>query len=152
MSEFNPYAAPRVDDGAVVPADGPAELNLAGPGTRFLNLVIDQVVRMILVSILTVVLTLSGVPVADLWIRLSVSLLLVLAYYVLFEGLFGFTIGKLITGTRVVDERGNRPRFGQIVGRTFSRLVPFEQFSFFGTPSVGWHDEWSGTRVVKIRR
>ena len=44
-----------------------------------------------------------------------------------------------------------RPTYGQILGRTFSRFVPFEAFSFLPSP-VGWHDRWSGTRVVRVNR
>lgn len=73
------------------------------------------------------------------------------AYYVLFEAIFGRTPGKLITGTRVVTLDGAKPGFGQIIGRSFARLVPFEPFSFLGSRG-GWHDRWSGTRVVRVRR
>lgn len=71
-------------------------------------------------------------------------------HYVLFEAIFGRTPGKLITGTRtrVVTAK---PGFGQIIGRRFARLVPFEPFSFL-VSSGGWHDRWSGTRVVRVRR
>jgi hypothetical protein len=41
-------------------------------------------------------------------------------------------------------------RFSQILGRTFSRFVPFEPFSFLGS-GHGWHDRWSDTRVVRTR-
>ena len=151
MSELNPYAAPRADDAGVVPAAGPRALNLASAGTRFLNLVIDSVVRFLIAAAVQIGLATAGVGMTSLVERFGFGLLTFSVYYVAFEAAFGFTVGKLITGTRVVDEEGGRPGFGQIFGRTFVRMVPFELFSFFGTPSVGWHDEWSGTRVVKIR-
>ena len=94
-----------------------------------------------------------GVPIhrfVILW-TVGFTLLTYLAYYIVCESFFGVTIGKLITGTRVVDNEGGRPRFKQIVGRSLARFVPFEQFSFFSTPAIGWHDTWSGTRVVKTR-
>jgi uncharacterized RDD family membrane protein YckC len=74
-----------------------------------------------------------------------------ISYYVVFEALLGRTPGKLITGTRVVNLAGGRPRFTQILGRSFARAVPFEAFSFFGS-RAGWHDRWSRTRVVLVRR
>jgi uncharacterized RDD family membrane protein YckC len=74
-------------------------------------------------------------------------------YYVVLEAAFGWTVGKLITGTRVVRFDGDKPRVPQIIGRTFARFVPFEPFSvLFGNTKLGWHDSWSGTRVVKVRR
>lgn len=71
-------------------------------------------------------------------------------YYVLLEGITGRTIGKLVTGTKVIDEGGNKPSFVNIMGRTLCRLIPFEAFSFLFADR-GWHDSISKTRVVKIR-
>ena len=41
-----------------------------------------------------------------------------------------------------------------VLSLTLVRMVPFEPFSFLGSPHpVGWHDRWSGTRVVSdVRR
>jgi uncharacterized RDD family membrane protein YckC len=78
---------------------------------------------------------------------------MLLGYYIVMEGMFQRTIGKMITGTRVVRIDGGRPSLGQVVGRTFARLIPFEAFSFLGGNGypVGWHDSLSGTRVVRSR-
>src|SRR5262249_16405264 len=67
------------------------------------------------------------------------------AYYLAFEGGFGRTPAKYLTRTRVITVAGGRPTFGQILGRTFARLVPFEPFSFFGRSPDGWHDRSSRT-------
>lgn len=72
-----------------------------------------------------------------------------LGYYVTCEATTGRTLGKLITGTRVVRRSGDTPSFAQIVGRSLSRLMPFDELSFIG--SSRWHDRWSGTRVVRTR-
>jgi uncharacterized RDD family membrane protein YckC len=72
-------------------------------------------------------------------------------YYILMEGIFGRTLGKLITGTVVVDGFGNKPSFGKIIGRSFARLIPFEAFSFLGSTGRGWHDSLTDTYVVKSR-
>jgi len=82
--------------------------------------------------------------------RLSLIILgviLRLTYFMLTEAIFGTTPGKLLTETRVITEHGDKPDAGTIIGRTFSRFVPFEPFSFFG--ARGWHDKWSGTMVAK---
>jgi uncharacterized RDD family membrane protein YckC len=78
------------------------------------------------------------------------GLLTVLFYYIGMESLFGKTFGKFITRTRVVNSAGGPPSFGQVVGRSLARFIPFEAFSFFGGKGhpVGWHDSLSNTRVV----
>jgi uncharacterized RDD family membrane protein YckC len=73
------------------------------------------------------------------------------AYYLFFESIFGKTPGKWITGTKVISKSGRRPRFMQILGRTLTRWIPFEPLTFFGRKGRGWHDAWSGTRVVQDR-
>jgi len=81
------------------------------------------------------------------------GLILFLLYYVPQEAFFGWTFGKLITGTRVVSEDGTPVSFVQVVGRTFSRFIPFEAFSFLGKRNhpVGWHDKFPKTRVISIK-
>jgi uncharacterized RDD family membrane protein YckC len=70
-----------------------------------------------------------------------------LIYYIFFEGLFGRSVAKFITGTTVVNENGVKPDFGTILKRTFCRLIPFDALSFLG--SRGWHDSISDTYVVR---
>jgi uncharacterized RDD family membrane protein YckC len=53
-------------------------------------------------------------------------LLLVIAvlYYVILEGLYGRTLGKMITGIRVVDAAtGNPPGIGKALIRTLLRII-----------------------------
>lgn len=71
-----------------------------------------------------------------------------LYYYLSEKFLNGRTIGKYGTGTKAVTILGGKPSNSDLLKRTFSRLVPFDALSFFGTN--GWHDSWSDTRVVKI--
>src|SRR6185436_13626318 len=93
-------------------------------GTRFANLFIDYVFTIIGMFVLMV---LIGPKNAGGLISYPVMI----GYYLFFEGIFGATPGKMITKTRVVRLDGGKPSFGQIVGRTLSRFVPFEPFSFF---------------------
>ena len=54
----------------------------------------------------------------------------------------------------VVNEDGGRPRWGQVVGRTFARLIPLEPFSVLFSNHKkrrGWHDSLSKTYVVRRR-
>ena len=81
-----------------------------------------------------------------------VGLMVSLGYFVVMETLFQRTLAKFLTGTRVVTKTGEHPSFGQIVGRTLARCIPFEAFSFLGNGNpVGWHDSLSNTRVVNTR-
>ena len=82
-----------------------------------------------------------------------ISMILFACYYLLVEvSLGGKTIGKYITGTRVVDLNGDAPDIEQYVKRSFSRIVPFEALSFFGSTPGGWHDRWSDTLVIDERK
>ena len=81
-------------------------------------------------------------------IQNAFSLVLVL-YWLLTEALFGRTLGKLVTGTRVVALDGSRIGWGPAALRTLSRLVPFEGLSY--SKGLMWHDRWTKTRVVRAR-
>jgi|SRR5688572_29784208 len=71
-------------------------------------------------------------------------------YYTFCEKIFhGYTLGKLITGTRAVRQDGEELTFKNALLRSLSRLVPFEPFSAFGRRP--WHDEWTDTMVIKSR-
>lgn len=71
-------------------------------------------------------------------------------YYTVCEKLFkGYTLGKLITGTRAIRQDGNELTFRNALMRSLSRCVPFEVFSGFST--LTWHDQWTDTMVVKAR-
>ncbi len=73
-----------------------------------------------------------------------------LIYYTLCEKLFkGYTLGKLISGTRAIRQDGGELTFRNAFLRSLSRLVPFEVFSGFS--ELTWHDQWTGTMVVKAR-
>jgi uncharacterized RDD family membrane protein YckC len=76
------------------------------------------------------------------------SLGIMATYFILLEVFTGKTIAKYVTGTRVIDENGNRAGPEKILLRTVIRFIPFEQFSYFGEPCIGWHDKLSKTRVV----
>jgi uncharacterized RDD family membrane protein YckC len=73
-----------------------------------------------------------------------------LIYYTICEKAFrGYTLGKLITGTRVIRDDGGELTFKDALLRSLSRLVPFEVLSGFGYSP--WHDAWTKTTVIKAR-
>lgn len=129
-------------------------------GQRFANFLIDYVLQIIIVifgfataSILIDLIfgttfseTISeSSRVADyLW-----GILALLIYYGFSEVLLGRSIAKYITKTVVVDENGNPPEKRKLLLRTICRCIPFDAFSFLGTPCRGWHDSISDTYVVQ---
>jgi uncharacterized RDD family membrane protein YckC len=143
----NPYSAPKADDDA--PSDrgrNGFDLVDASASVRLANLAIDYVLFMVACFALGFIVALLGAP--ELVGLLTWPVMI--GYYLFFEGIFNSTPGKMITRTRVVTIQGGKPSFGQIFGRTLSRFVPFEAFSFLGAGATGWHDRWTGTRVVRI--
>jgi uncharacterized RDD family membrane protein YckC len=129
------------------------QLEIAGKGRRFGTFIIDQFISFILLFILDIFIGvfIGIMGAADRVNDFSVPIFLInimasLSYYAIFEGLFARTPGKLICGTKVVDENGGPASFGQILGRTACRCIPFEPFSFLG--ERGWHDSIPKTSVV----
>ncbi|MCD1116125.1 RDD family protein [Chryseobacterium turcicum] len=61
----------------------------------------------------------------------------------------GRSLGKYITGTKVIMTDGKEPTLGDYFIRNITRLVPFDALSFLG--ENGWHDNWSDTRVINIK-
>jgi uncharacterized RDD family membrane protein YckC len=118
----------------------------ASKGQRFANFVIDQLAARFMWVLAAI--GLSWLQGGASWLIYVASPLITVAYYVAFESNGGRTLGKMVTRTKVVTEGGGEPRFGQIVGRSFCRYIPFEPFSLL-FDEQGWHDGLSGTRVVR---
>lgn len=74
-----------------------------------------------------------------------------LFYYTFCEKVFkGYTLGKLVSGTRAIRQDGAELTFKDAFLRSLSRLVPFEQFSIWFGNGL-WHDAWTKTRVIISR-
>src|SRR5690606_32432233 len=85
-------------------------------------------------------------------IRWVYFILISTLYYIIFEGIFNRTLGKMITGTMVRDSRTfAKPSFGQILGRSFSKLIPFDGLSFLSSRPRGWHDSIPNTMVTTVK-
>ncbi|MCR9117751.1 MAG: RDD family protein [bacterium] len=156
MSEFpNPYQTPdTTPEIKTEPAN--AKIIPAGKGARFANMFIDFIAQIVIgagfgVSVALIageqgILFLEQIP--DVLIGMPIAI----GYYTLMEALTHKSLGKLITGTRVVSEDGGPPTFGQCLGRSFARMIPFEPFSvLFTDPARGWHDSLAKTYVVQDR-
>ncbi len=84
------------------------------------------------------------------FIGLLIAYLNYIIYYTLCEKLFrGYTLSKIITGTRAIRQDGTELTFRNALLRSLSRCVPFEVFSGFST--LTWHDSWTDTMVIKAR-
>ncbi len=158
----NPYAPPsaplNVEDKSAAEALFPD----ASTGKRFVNYLIDRVAMIGFGIVVVVVLMIainsispdSGIAewfenmdsVEEFLLGYAVSFL----YYFSMESAFSRTIGKIVTGTKVIRENGGKPGLTTLLGRSLARLIPFEPFSFLGG-NRGWHDGLSGTRVIDLR-
>lgn len=159
MDGGNPYESPR---SAVADPGGDGVPHVpATKGRRFVHWMID---RVIVIGLIFLALLVAGMIGGDAvlawagrltwWQEQLIGYVAIILYYTLMEGITGTTIGKLVTGTRVVDEAGRRVRFGQALLRSVSRVVPFEAFSVLladDDDPRGWHDLWPRTRVVRRR-
>jgi uncharacterized RDD family membrane protein YckC len=138
----------------------------ASTGQRFLNFLIDGLVMNYGISLLTgfVVAFILAAVSPDFYNDLvrkegggfyfALSLITILnevLYYSFCEKVFrGYTLGKLITGTRAVREDGSELTWKDAFLRSLSRLVPFEPFSIWSGDGL-WHDTWTKTTVIKSR-
>jgi len=152
MQEENPYQ-PSLETSFVEPRFDPRAFEIASQGRRFLNFIIDGIALRMLGAVVVAGMILVKwdgfftIPFS----RILLNVLVLAFYYFTQEVLLGRTLAKFITGTKVISADGTRPVFFQIIVRTFFRLIPFEPFSCLGKQPVGWHDEYSGTRVVLTR-
>ncbi len=64
-----------------------------------------------------------------------VSLALIVAYFPVMETRFGGSLGKLATGTRVVNIRGEWPAWWQSIVRTLLRLIEVNPFLMGAIPA-----------------
>ncbi|MEQ1904426.1 MAG: RDD family protein [Pirellulaceae bacterium] len=151
----NPYASPSAPQHSPSQLGDGQPVTPAGQGARLANFIIDYFAQFALGFVFGMALGIVGGEEGAAFLETTPGFLLgipiLLVYYFVFEITTSRTLGKLITGTKVVNENGGTPTLGQILGRTFCRLIPFEAFSFFGTPPRGWHDSLSKTYVVKSR-
>ena len=157
----------------ILPVEEYTHYEYATTGQRFLNWLIDNLLMrfglsylsgMAVGSILALIApdTLNDIARAQaegkglfenfglLGILYLVGILNYVFYYTICEKLFkGYTLGKLITGTRAVRQDGGELTLRNAFLRSLCRLVPFEIFSGFST--LTWHDDWTDTMVIKAR-
>jgi uncharacterized RDD family membrane protein YckC len=125
---------------------------------RWFGCWIDFIAIILLVALPALVLRPFGPPGAGVVV---VGFVLVLLYFPITEGLWGRSLGKLVSGTIVVDVKGRPPGFTKAIVRTLLRLIEVNPFLLGGIPAgivaantkahqrIG--DLLAGTYVVPIR-
>lgn len=127
---------------------------MAGSGQRVANLIIDIILIYALQYCVGYSLILGGLLDYVVENAFVINIMVFSFYYVSLEGLFGRTMGKIITGTIVLNDDGSKVALENVIARTACRLIPFEVFSFLGGDGhpMGWHDRFSKTKVVSLRQ
>ncbi len=128
--------------------------NKADKSLRFANYLIDFscviIISLIvgaLIGLLSVIFNFDIYFLDNELISRLVGLFILLFYYTSIETLTkGRSVGKLITGTKVVTLEGQQPANSVFLKRSLCRIIPFEAFSFLG--KNGWHDSIPKTAVV----
>lgn len=79
-------------------------------------------------------------PQDHLWIIFdpicAVFLLVIFLYFILLEGFFGYTLGKLIVGIRVAKMDGGKININQSALRNFARLIDGIFFNLIGIVTI----------------
>ncbi|MBX3743440.1 MAG: RDD family protein [Akkermansiaceae bacterium] len=111
-------------------------LRIAGPLVRAGAYLVDLVIRMLILTAVTIVMTISGLAIGGqvamgLW--MLAWFLLDWFYPVIFEaGKRGATPGKRVAGLRVVQATGSPITLGQAVVRNFLRFIDGMPFFTYG--------------------
>ena len=150
METQNPYA---VGEAALASPEEHFVGEVAGKGRRFGTMLVDWIIYYLLCGVIGVIIILTlGEEALDGLNGYFVSIPAFFVYFAGFEGALGRTPGKFIFGTRVVTNDGGAPSYGQALGRTLARMIPFEPFSvLFSSDGIGWHDSIARTKVIRAR-
>jgi uncharacterized RDD family membrane protein YckC len=130
---------------------------LATKEQRLLNLMIDTVVVCALAFLLLMIASQVFFDWYDAMVNNSsitlVSmgyLIALMLYYTLMEaGTKGFTLGKLVSGSRAIGYEGKPVSWKEAFLRSLCRLIPF---GFLAALYREWpvlHDKWTSTYVIK---
>ncbi len=155
----------------------PVSLNI-----RLSNFLLDSILRSLIAGAVYKILFMANVVAFINWSKAGtdydilakqalVATIIMVLYYFFFEVTLQRTPAKFITRTFVVRTDGHPPTVGDILLRSFVRIVPLEPLSFLSklstnimhsiknktpfsfidsiTTAKGWHDTWSHTRVVR---
>jgi len=167
VADFNEYCSNYEEDAVIkekqllYQKDKFVHMDIASHGKRFANRLIDLIacwafmfVFAFFIGIILAIISPSAIQNFQddsTLLEYTLAIVSIIIYYTLSEFIAGRTLGKLITGTKVVNENGGKPSFDTALLRTICRFIPFEAFSFLGDQAIGWHDTLSKTRVVNAK-
>ena len=124
------------------------DMRRADGGVRFANFLIDMIAIVLLFIVSTAGLFAIGLEVQEeSLVPLMICGFIYFGYYVSMECAWQQRLGKMVTGTKVVTATDDVPTNGDIIARTFCRLIPFDRLSFLFSKS-GFHDSISKTAVI----
>lgn len=86
-------------------------------------------------ALLAIYLKLFSFPSEDIKLEnntLIIFILITFAYFIVFESLFGWTLGKKIFKLTLVSEKGNRPSISSVIIRNLLRPIDFTAFYLLG--------------------
>lgn len=112
---------------------------------RLFNFLIDSLFFLVLVFILALLMK-SYLSRQDLF---PVFITIYYLYFLVCEFMFGQTIGKYLTKTKVVGSDERPPSFWNVLVRTLLRMLPFDFISYL-VYSQGIHDKFSKTKLIKL--
>ena len=149
----NPYMPAPVYEHSILDGQD-SSLIQADSKQRLLNWLIDIVFFYCCVFIFMFVKSLitQAAPIAPGTSPMALRILSIICFLIfnsVIETLSGGkSLGKLITGTRAVNEDGSRLDGTAAFLRSLFRVIPFEPLSALGKPPRPWHDRWSNTYVI----
>lgn len=120
---------------------------------RLINYIIDYIFILLITILLsagylytTWPMKLNGDPEAVFYFVYLVSFFF---YYLICELIWQRTMGKLFTGTKVINLNHRKPGWRQILIRSLIRTISINVLSFIWS-KTGHHDLLSDTRVIRI--
>ncbi len=127
-------------------------------GKRFLHLIIDRFMTFYVAKQVVAILIRSHSSLSGNWSGMEymsatafvIFIPSTLFVYAFTEGLFGQSLGKAFTGTRVYYDHAINSPFLAAVGRGLARFLPFEAFSILDSSGRMWHDNLSQTIVLPM--
>ena len=149
--EENVYQTPKAD---LSVEKNYADYRVASTGQRFSNMLLDSVFFLVFAVLVGIVAGVLGVGEHLMGINDNLfGIILLTMYYLPQEAIFGRTLAKLITKTKVVGLNGEKVTFLKALGRTLCRFIPFEAFTFLGGNGQphGIHDKLPKTKVITLK-
>lgn len=150
----NPYLAPAAD--LVTSTVRDKHYGPASAGQRLANLFIDYIAAMVLSFFIAVAAEafspgLIASTAGNSLVENVFGVGVMVVYYTLLEGSTGRSVGKLLTGTKVISNNGGSPGVLRVFWRSLLRFIPFDGLTYLRSDPVGLHDSASGTLVVRLR-